>query len=65
MEHKLLNPDTNYDYVDITLYLQDVKILYNACVDILNRQPMMLGYKQTAEKLLMIIEESEKKSVSL
>ena len=59
MEHKLLNNKTDYDYVDMTLYLQDVKILYNACVDILNRQPMMLGYKQTAEKLLMIIEEQE------
>ena len=59
MEHKLLNPDTNYDYVDVTLYLQDVKILYNACVDIINRHPEMIGYKRTAEKLLMIIEEQE------
>ena len=59
MEHKILNPDTNYDYVDVTLYLQDVKILYNACVDIINRHPEMIGYKRTAGKLLMIIEEQE------
>ena len=59
MKHKLLNPDTNYDYVDVTLYLQDVKILYNACVDILNRHPEMIGYRQTAEKLLLVIEEKE------
>ena len=65
MKHKLLNNKTDYDYVDMTLYLQDVKILYNACVDIINEQPMMLGYVETAKKLLLVIEESEKKAVSL
>jgi hypothetical protein len=60
MEHKKLNHETNYDYVDMTLYLQEVKMLYNACVDIINRQPMMLGYVETAKKLLMVIEENEK-----
>jgi hypothetical protein len=62
MEHKKLNQETNYDYVDMTLYLQEVKMLYNACVDIINRQPMMLGYKETAKKLLMVIEEQENKT---
>jgi hypothetical protein len=65
MKHKQLNNKTDYDYVDMTLYLQDVKILYNACVDIINQYPEMIGYKRTAEKLLLVIEESEKKSVSL
>lgn len=60
MEYKQLNADTNYDYVDMTLYLQDVKMLYNACVDIINKNPEMIGYKKTAEKLLMVIEENEK-----
>lgn len=59
MKHKLLDNKTDYDYVDMTLYLQDVKILYNACVDIINRHPEMIGYKRTAEKLLMVIEEKE------
>ena len=59
MKHKLLNNKTDYDYVDMTLYLQDVKILYNACVDIINRHPEMIGYRQTAKKLLLVIEEQE------
>jgi hypothetical protein len=62
MKHKLLNHETNYEYVDMTLYLQDVKMLYNACVDIINQQPMMLGYVETAKKLLMVIEEQENKT---
>jgi hypothetical protein len=57
MEHILLDPNTNYKYVDMTLYLQDVKILYNACVDILNEHPEMVGYKRTAEKLKMVLDE--------
>jgi hypothetical protein len=60
MEHQLLNPETNYDYVSMSLYLQDVKMLYNACVDIINEHPEMIGYKKTAEKLLMVIQENEK-----
>jgi hypothetical protein len=65
MDYRKLNPETDYNYVDMTLYLQDVKILYNACVDIINQYPEMIGYKRTAEKLLLVIEESEKKAVSL
>jgi hypothetical protein len=56
MKPILLDPNTNYDYVDMTLYLQDVKILHNACVDILNECPEMVGYRQVAEKLRMVIE---------
>jgi len=59
MEHILLNSETNYKNVDMTLYLQDVKILYNACIDILNRHPEMIGYRQVAEKLRLVIQESE------
>jgi hypothetical protein len=50
-----LDPQTNKQYVDMTLYLEDVKILYNACVDILNKHPEMIGYKRTADKLEMVI----------
>jgi hypothetical protein len=59
MEHILLNSDTNKTYVDLTLYLEDVKILYNACVDILNEHPEMIGYRRTAEKLKMVLDEAE------
>lgn len=59
MEYTLLNPETNHDYVDMTLYLQDVKILHNACVDILRKNPEMIGYRNVMEKLKMVIEDHE------
>jgi hypothetical protein len=58
MKHILLDPNTNHDYVDLTLYVQDVKILYNACVDILNEHPEMIGYERTAKKLKMVLDNS-------
>lgn len=60
MEHRKLNPDTDYTYVDMTLYLQDVKVLYNACVDINKQFPDMIGYARLAEKLLLVIDENDK-----
>jgi hypothetical protein len=59
MKHIKLDPQTNNQYVDMTLYLEDVKILYNACVDILNQHPEMIGYQRTAQKLQMVIQEQE------
>jgi hypothetical protein len=60
MEHIKLNLKNNYDYVDMTLYLQDVKILYNACIDIINEHPEMIGYENVAKKLEMVIKEYDK-----
>jgi hypothetical protein len=57
MEYIKLDPKTKYNYVDLTLYIQDVTILYNACVDILNEHPEMIGYQLTASKLKMILDE--------
>ena len=57
MEYIKLDPQTKYNYVDLTLYIQDVTILYNACVDILNEHPEMIGYQMTASKLKMILDE--------
>ena len=59
MKHKQLDPDTNHEYVDMTLYLMDVKILHNACVDILREFPEMEGYRQVMIKLAMVIEDAE------
>lgn len=59
MDYKKLNPQTDYTYVDMTLYLQDVKVLYNACVDINKQFPEMIGYTNLAEKLQLIIDEKE------
>ena len=60
MKPILLNQKNNYNYVDMTLYLQDVKILYNACIDIINEYPEMIGYKNVAKKLEMVIKEYDK-----
>jgi len=60
MEHIKLNPIEDYTYVDMTLYLGDVKILYNACIDIINEHSEMIGYEKTAKKLLMILEQHNK-----
>jgi hypothetical protein len=59
MEHITLDPKTKYNYVDLTLYIQDVTILYNACVDILNEHPEMIGYQMTASKLKMVLDEQD------
>jgi hypothetical protein len=60
MDYRKLNPETDYNYVDMTLYLQDVKVLYNACVDINKQFPEMIGYTNLAEKLQLVIDENEK-----
>ena len=59
MDYRKLNPKTDYTYVDMTLYLQDVKVLYNACVDISNQYPEMIGYQKIMEKLLPVIDDAE------
>jgi hypothetical protein len=61
MEHIKLNAIEDYTYVDMTLYLGDVKILYNACIDIIKEHPEMIGYEQTAKKLFMVIENYNNK----
>jgi hypothetical protein len=60
MEHIYLKPNDDYTNVDMTLYLGDVKILYNTCIDIINEHPEMIGYERTAKKLLMILEQHKK-----
>jgi hypothetical protein len=59
MEYRKLNTENNLTLVDMTLYLQDVKVLYNACVDINKQFPEMVGYIKLAEKLQIIIDEKE------
>ena len=59
MEHILLNKETDYKSVGMELYLQDIKILYNACIDIINQHPEMIGYERVAKKLEMVIKDSE------
>lgn len=41
--------------VDLTLTLVEIKILHNACVDVVNEFPDMVGYKKLLDKLSNII----------
>ena len=59
MDYRKLNKETDLTPVDMTLYLQDVKVLYNACVDINKQFPEMIGYTRLAEKLQLVIDENE------
>ena len=59
MEHILLkkgkyNKEDNLN-VMFNLNIGELKILYNACVDILNRHPEMISYRNVAEKLEQVI----------
>jgi hypothetical protein len=61
MEYRKLDPQTDYTLVDMTLYLQDVKVLYNACMDITAQYPEMIGYKKIMDKLVLVIDEFDNK----
>ena len=56
MEYRKLNPETDSVQVVLTLPVHELKILYNACVDITNEFPQMDGYARVAEKLQYIID---------
>jgi hypothetical protein len=59
MKHKPLDFNSSIDttYVNLTLTLGDLKILYNACVDIVNRHPEMIGYQSIGLNLGMVIDD--------
>jgi hypothetical protein len=59
MKHKSLDFNSSIDttYVDLTLTLGDLKVLHNACVDIVNRHPEMIGYQRIGQKLSMVIDD--------
>lgn len=65
MRYYHLNQETNLNYVGVELHLQDVKILHNACVDILREHPEMIGYRNVMTKLAMVIEDSESRVYEL
>jgi hypothetical protein len=59
MKHKPLDFNSSIDttYVDLTLNLGELKILYNACVDIVNRDPEITGYERIGFHLGMVIDD--------
>ena len=59
MDYKKLNKQTDEIPVEMVMSLQDVKVLYNACVDINKQFPEMIGYTKLAEKLGKHIDDVE------
>lgn len=59
MEYTKLNTETDNTPVELFLTLQDVKVLHNACIDILNNYPQMVGYDRIREKLEFYIKDVE------
>jgi hypothetical protein len=53
--------NTNDVPVSLKLTLGQIKILHNACVDVLKDYPEMLGYSEVQTKLKEIIFDVEKK----
>jgi hypothetical protein len=58
MEYHKLDPDTDHLPVELHLILQDIKVLHNACVDITNQYPEMVGYERIREKLEFYIKDT-------
>lgn len=59
MKYQLLNEKTNKIPVALNLELQELKMLHNACLDIISQHPEMIGYKKVKNKLYRSILEIE------
>lgn len=59
MKYQLLNEKTNNIPVALNLELQELKMLHNACIDIISKNPEMIGYKKVKNKLYRSILEIE------
>jgi hypothetical protein len=55
MNYQNLKTGDNSKNLSIVLTMEEIKILHNACVDILNEFPEMIGYKKAQESLEDII----------
>ena len=56
-----LTTNTNDIQVSLTLTLGQIKILNNACIDILNKYPEMISYQEVQKNLNEIIIDVSKK----
>ena len=55
MNYQHLRKEDNTKNVSIVLTMEEIKILHNACVDILNLHPEMVSYQKAQESLEDII----------
>jgi len=56
MEQVKIEKKDYYRYVDVSLYIKDIKMLYEACVVIQEDNPNM-GYDTIAKKLMLVMED--------
>lgn len=56
-----LTSNSNNVQVSLTLTLGQIKILHNACIDILNKYPEMIGYQEVQKNLNQVIIDVSKK----
>ena len=61
MEHIKINSKKDHKVIDLSLRVDDVKILYNACIDIINRHPEMISYNEVVYKLKKILDDNDRK----
>ena len=59
MEHILLNRIEDHKNVMVNFNLGELKIMYNACVDILNEHPQMISYQELAYKLQHVLKNTQ------
>ena len=52
--HSIKQQDKTHN-LNITLTMEEIKILHNACVDIIHEYPEMIGYDRVREELETII----------
>lgn len=55
MEYQLLTAGDEKLNIPVTLTMAEIKILHNACVDVLRDCPNVIAYKATLEELQEII----------
>lgn len=63
MEYQLVKTEDVTKNVNLTLTMGIVKILHNACVDILKEEPTLTAYKAAMEELEQVILDQESKTV--
>jgi hypothetical protein len=61
--YRLIKMDDINNKVSITLSMAIIKILHNACVDILKEEPTLTAYKAALEELEEVILDQESKTV--
>lgn len=59
MKYKLITSEDSKITIDANLSVEEIKMLYNATVDIVKIYPSMTGYKNLRDKLSVLIEHYE------